>query len=180
MARLFAFAATLLSITAASPAFADNLDDCSRGAYAGEGVQACSDIIANATPTLRAVAYVYRGIAFQVRGDLDKAIDDFTFAIQANPSLANGYAHRGLVYANRKDLAHALADYNEAIRLAPDAGEIFYARGLAEMDTGDTAQAISDFKVTIRSLPETNLARANAVSALAALGVDVTSGKATP
>lgn len=170
----------LMSLAAASPAFADDLDDCSHGAYAGEGIQACSNVIAKATPTLRAVAYVYRGIAFQVKGDLDKAVDDFTSATQANPSLANGFAHRGQIYANRKDFGRALADYNEAIRLAPDGGEIFYARGLVDMDKGDTAQAISDFNVAIRSLPETNLARANAIAALAALGQDVANGKATP
>jgi Flp pilus assembly protein TadD len=42
--------------------------------------------------------------AFAAKGDMDKAIADFSGAIMLNPNYAEAYTSRGLAYAYRGDM----------------------------------------------------------------------------
>ena len=48
----------------------------------------CTRILADVTEskTTRAIAYVNRGLAWEAKGDIDRAIADFTDAITLNPN----------------------------------------------------------------------------------------------
>jgi len=62
--------------------------------------------------------YFYgRGVAYQGKGDLDRAIADFTAAIRLQPRYAIAYASRGSAYEAKGECDRAAADYSEAIRL---------------------------------------------------------------
>jgi hypothetical protein len=92
---------------------------------------------------LNALAYSSRGSAYVTKGDLDRAIVDYTEAIRLYPKYAEAYYNRGTAYATKGDresavgdfnesngdYAHALADYDEAIRLKPRWAEAYYKRG---------------------------------------------------
>jgi Tetratricopeptide repeat len=68
--------------------------------------------------TMRAVAYVARGLAWQAKGDLDHALADYTDAIRLNPRDALAYNNRGLLWREKGDADRAIADLT-AIRVDP-------------------------------------------------------------
>jgi tetratricopeptide (TPR) repeat protein len=62
--------------------------------------------------------YFYgRGSAYQGKGDLERAIADFTEAIRLQPRHAIAYASRATAYEARGERDRAAADYSEAVRL---------------------------------------------------------------
>ena len=48
-----------------------------------------------------------RGPAYDMIGQTDRAIDDFTAAIRLNPNHSDTYAHRGLAWAKKRDFNRA-------------------------------------------------------------------------
>jgi tetratricopeptide (TPR) repeat protein len=50
---------------------------------------------------------------------LDKAIDDFTKAIELKPGYAEAYYNRGQVWEEKGDYERGLADYSKAIEISP-------------------------------------------------------------
>jgi len=69
-----------------------------------------------------------RGIYYDTKGEYDKAIADYTSAIEKIIDFAHGYRNRGLAYWEMKQYNKALVDFNEALRLfskiAPNCKEI--------------------------------------------------------
>jgi len=72
-----------------------------------------------------ALAYYYRGVAYDEKGEYDQAIADYTEAIRINPEDGDFYYNRGLAYGDKGEGDQAIADYTEAIRINPD---LAYAR----------------------------------------------------
>jgi hypothetical protein len=64
-------------------------------------------------------ALTARGLAYRKKGDLDRAMADFTAAIRRDGSNATAYFQRGLTRADAGDRAGARADLAEAVRLDP-------------------------------------------------------------
>jgi tetratricopeptide (TPR) repeat protein len=61
--------------------------------------------------------YYNRGNAYEKKGQYDKAISDFTKAIEINPRHADAYYSRGVVYYYKKDYEKALDDFYKAQKL---------------------------------------------------------------
>jgi tetratricopeptide (TPR) repeat protein len=78
-----------------------------------------------------AEAYYNRGLAYQLKKEYDKAIADYTKAIEINPNDAEAYNNRGLAYGSKKEYDKAIADYTKAIEINPKYAEAYYNRGLA-------------------------------------------------
>jgi|GEM_PF-5906599 len=70
-------------------------------------------------PTYTA-AYHARGIVYLLRGNNDKAIQDFTKAIEIDPNFAEAYLHLGSAYYNKGDYNEALKNYRMALKIAPN------------------------------------------------------------
>ena len=64
-----------------------------------------------------AEAYYNRGCSYVKQGDYDKAIADFTAAIQINPKAGNAFYARGYSYSQKGDKANANADFAQAKKL---------------------------------------------------------------
>ena len=80
---------------------------------------------------LGAVGYDTRGNAYLQKGDLDKAVADFTQAIRligiaAPQAAATEYCNRGIAYRRKGDLNRAILDHTQAIRLNPSDDEAFF------------------------------------------------------
>jgi len=90
-----------------------------------------------------------RGICYRLLGNFDKAIEDFTAAIEEDPRYAFPYYSRGWCYelTGRDDLA--LEDYNLGIDIDPDYPYIFLERGLVLKKMGRLDEARTDFETAV-------------------------------
>src|SRR3954453_13399813 len=98
---------------------ASDWSDCSSGDPA-RTISACSAILNKgiAVPAAqRAVALLNRGIAYYDSNDLEKALADYSSAIQLNPKNAEAFHDRGDLLLRQGSLEPAIADYTEALRL---------------------------------------------------------------
>jgi len=66
------------------------------------------------------IAYNNRGNTYARRGNLDKAVLDYTKAIQVCPDYAQAYNNRGVASFRQGNLDQALSDYTRAIQINPD------------------------------------------------------------
>lgn len=104
--------------------------------------------------------YNHRGLAFFALSQYEKAIEDFTKAIDMAPDDMRVYTNRGLAYRMVKCYNEALEDFNKSLQLNPLWADTFYGRALTYYDIGNIKAAIedcdhaiainSDFKQVIR------------------------------
>jgi tetratricopeptide (TPR) repeat protein len=111
-----------------------------------------------------ALAYNVRGTAHEAAGDLRKALEDFSSAIQKNGKDASFLINRGRVYwklaGSENDPAHyrrSVEDFTRAIELKPPPPILARAcngRGMSYSDSGEIDKAIDDYTRAIELQPE--------------------------
>jgi tetratricopeptide (TPR) repeat protein len=178
---------TVLCVLPLHPAIADDRATC---ATTGDreldaAIAACTRLIKSGRLAGRALAIIYferasrhgteyyRGNMYGGKGDLDRAITDYSTAIRLDPTYAEAYFRRGNQHAakgqteqfyidkgqagrRKRMIAYcdrAIADYDQAIRLDPGNAELYRYRGLARTMRGDLDAAISDLTEAIRRDP---------------------------
>jgi tetratricopeptide (TPR) repeat protein len=73
----------------------------------------------------KSASYIDRGNAYVVKGEYDRAIADYTEAIELDPDYT-AYYNRGTTYLKKGELDRAISDYTNAIRLNLDHAEGVY------------------------------------------------------
>ena len=86
--------------------------------------------------------------------DFEGAVLDFTYAIEAEPNVADFYYERGLSYFHLNKKSLALMDLNEAQKLQPNYPFRYSSRAYIKDSCGDTVGAIEDYKRAIELDPE--------------------------
>jgi tetratricopeptide (TPR) repeat protein len=94
------------------------------------------------------------GIYFQLRGEHERAIAEFTVTIDGLPHFGEAYAARGDSYTVLGEYEQAITDYNQAIRIYPDYVSALYMRGRALAAIGETDLAMADYANVIHQMPE--------------------------
>ncbi|EEY02286.1 tetratricopeptide repeat protein [Brucella neotomae] len=94
-------------------------------------------------------AYANRALVDRYMGDNNKAVQDYSRAIQLNPQYDAAYIGRGNVYRQAGHLDQALNDFNQAIALRTTDGRAYHNRGLIYQAKGLHKQAIEDFSKAI-------------------------------
>lgn len=61
--------------------------------------------------------YIFRGIDFADQGDLQRALADFTAAVEMEPRLDRAYYNRGVTYNKLKQYLEAIQDFNITLDL---------------------------------------------------------------
>src|SRR5262245_54359926 len=116
-------------------------------------ITGCTAVIESARekPGNRAIAYYNRGIAYSARGELDRALVDFTEAVKINSRHAPTFFNRALIYHAKGDLPRAIGDYTAAIELGVPGklGKIYNNRGTAHYARGQLDLAIADYSRAI-------------------------------
>jgi tetratricopeptide (TPR) repeat protein len=102
----------------------------------------------------KAVAANQRGHEATLRGELDKAIEEYGTAIEHDPRFAKAYANRGRTKAQRGDFSGAIADCDEALRLDPHDIVALLWRGIARDNAGRADEALADYDEVIRRDPK--------------------------
>jgi len=102
-------------VGAASSVFANDEQDCFQGQEPELRIKGCSDMIQRSPndPT----AYHNRAFAYELAGDLDNAIADYSKVIVLAPNNASAYANRGRAYASQRDYVRAIEDETKAQEL---------------------------------------------------------------
>ncbi len=95
-------------------------------------------------------AYISRGTAYQTMGKMDKALEDFTRALEINdrPDPAYAYFLVSNIYNVRKEYGKAIEQYNKVISLKPNSNTLYQAyisRGAAYQTMGKMDKALEDF-----------------------------------
>jgi tetratricopeptide (TPR) repeat protein len=111
---------------------------------------------------MRSIALVGRGLAYDAKGERDRAGQDFTAAIALDPNNALAYNDRGVLWRERGDPDRAIADFTRAIEIEalphsdlPGTGHvnIHANRALAWQAKGDIERALADFDAAIKLDP---------------------------
>jgi Tfp pilus assembly protein PilF len=71
-----------------------------------------------------------RGNTRYQMGDMNRAIADYSRAIEVDPDYAPAYARRGWAFLKTDELARAESDFDKALELAP--GDAYAASGRAQ------------------------------------------------
>jgi tetratricopeptide (TPR) repeat protein len=90
--------------------------------------------------------HFYQGIEYTSQGNNDSAMDEFTKAIEIDPTYYFAYYNRALAYYRIGDLESSLMDYNKAVELQPDNVYWTIERGFLYMKLGDREKAIIDLE----------------------------------
>lgn len=118
--------------------------------------ETCSAVIDNAAESAanRSTAFLHRGNARRVQGDVQGAVVDFDQAIQLSPQDWRAFLARANSYLMLGNGRHAIADFDRVIALNPQSVAAFHNRGIAHSRQHDYASAIADFSEAIRLAPQ--------------------------
>jgi tetratricopeptide (TPR) repeat protein len=128
---------------------------CRNSKEAIDKIVHCANVIASSSKTSALVtAHNTRGLAYMDVGRFREAIDDFSFVIQHEPSVAGYYDNRQNAYRRSGLLDAALNDANRAIQLAPSYSFVYRSRANVYNDMGKYDLAVLDYNEAIRIAPE--------------------------
>jgi tetratricopeptide (TPR) repeat protein len=99
------FLALVLFVSSAVHALANDEQDCFQGKVPQLRIIGCSEIIQRASNDTS--AYHNRAVVYELSGDIDRAIADYTKTIEIRPDNATAYENRGRAYASKGDYTHA-------------------------------------------------------------------------
>jgi tetratricopeptide (TPR) repeat protein len=84
----------------------------------------------------------------------EKAYDDFTRAIDIDPTRADAYLGRANTLSTLGRYEEALPDYNRAIEIDPELANAYANRGSAHSQIGQYEKAIADYEKALELDPE--------------------------
>lgn len=94
--------------------------------------------------------YCERGDYYRLSGDLDRAIEEISSAIEEDPTQSYPYYKRGWCYEMKGDLDRALEDYDLGIEMEQDYPYLYLMRGELYLTREDLASAAKDFETVLQ------------------------------
>jgi len=98
--------------------------------------------------------YSNRAYLFYKMGDISKALEDFSTAIDKNPNHLQAFLNRGILLSQNKDYEKAIEDFSQAIRLDPFYAPSYNNRANTYLKIGKFQEAVDDFNKAIQLMPE--------------------------
>lgn len=95
---------------------------------------------------IRGLVYNHRGMAYFAMGHHQRALKDFSNAINYDPESDRGYANRGLCYRVLKRFEKALQDFDQTLKINPNRPESYFGRAQTFYDMQQFDQALDDCK----------------------------------
>ena len=102
-----------------------------------------------------------RGNIYRDKGDLDRALAEYSEAIRLDPKMAIAYNGRGNTHRDKGEADKALADYSDAIRLDPKMAHAYNGRGNVYSDRGERDRALAEYNEAIQLNPKFSYALRN-------------------
>ena len=94
-----------------------------------------------------------RGLAYQGLNDLDKAIGDFSNAIELDDRNPEFFLNRANAFLGRKQYERARDDFSRVIALAPRNAAAYAGRARANQEIGSPDLAIADYRKLLEFEP---------------------------
>jgi tetratricopeptide (TPR) repeat protein len=85
---------------------------------------------------------------------LERAVADYTRAIELDSQYAKAYNNRGNAYAALGEEESALDDYDMGLQLDPNLALAYFNRGLLRYRIGDYEQALADLEMYLELVPD--------------------------
>ena len=136
------FVAVIVAMAPAPQAWAGDFAFCAQSVDAELKYAGCTQLIAH-DPNL-AAAYSSRGLALAAMGAPERAIADYSRAIELDPGLTVAYYNRGLTYLDI-DATAAAADFDAVLARNPTDATAFNGRAMANAALGRFDAAEADF-----------------------------------
>ena len=99
---------------------------------------------------LRAELAFQQGSVFIMIGQMNKAIEAYSRAIELYPNNPATYNNRGVAYYIKGDYDRVIVDYTKVIELKPDDAKAYYNRGKIYQEKDDLDLAIADFNTVVQ------------------------------
>jgi tetratricopeptide (TPR) repeat protein len=104
----------------------------------------------------RVLDYETAATFYRYKGEYDKAIEQYTRALEINPNGARIYNERGIIYSKKGDQEKAINDFNRSIKIKQDYAIAYVNRGLAFYRAGNKSRAIADYNKAIEIKSDTS------------------------
>ena len=109
---------------------------------------------ADGTPLIKPInakvtALIENGKRATLKGDLDRAMRDFSEAIRIDPEYPDSYLERGQTLFKLGEIERAIADYSAALVRDPQQGAALRSRGMAYLYNSKADLALADLSKTI-------------------------------
>ncbi len=98
-------------------------------------------------------AFYNRACLYASKGELDRALKDYTEAIRINSENADAYYNRGMVRVKLKQYDLAIQDFQKVISLKPDFDDAYCNRGNTYYALGKFNLAIQDYTRALKVDP---------------------------
>lgn len=102
------------------------------------------------------MGYFARACAWDAKKEKDKAIENYTKAIELNPDFADAYYNRGLVLQSKKeqqkatiDFENAIINYSNTLKINPHSPRLYVCRGNTWYCNGNYDKAIEDYTTAL-------------------------------
>ena len=96
-----------------------------------------------------------RGAAYAVKGDSDRAFDDFSEALRLNPGFTDALQSRASLYEAKRQYAKAMHDYEDLVRLDPGNASAWNSSCWLHAVVGQLVRALNDCNESLRLAPNT-------------------------
>jgi tetratricopeptide (TPR) repeat protein len=134
-----------------------DLDRCNgkNGTTVDQKISGCTVLIDSGAVNGRGAAGAFnnRGMAYQDKSQIDRAIQDFNQSIGLDPDNARAFNNRGRAYDAKGEHDRAIEDYDQAVRLDPALSDAFNNRGIAYQRKDQFERAIADYDQALQLEP---------------------------
>ncbi len=124
--------------------YIDAVEYYSRAIRANKGEIAITDV---------ARIFNSRGLAYEGLNEWDKALDDFSNALELDDRNPEFYLNRAAVFQARKRYEQARDDFSSAIKLDPRSAAAYAGRATVNQETGSPDLAIADYRKLLELQP---------------------------
>lgn len=101
--------------------------------------------------SLQSNTYFNRALVYQELGELDSALNDFSFVIANDKDNKFSYFNKGFIYFQKSMNDSALFYFTEVLRVDPNDYDALYNRGNIYYELGDCIQSENDYNKLIKN-----------------------------